>query len=74
MHADATNRMQQITRDLLTATCTGDLLPETYYGRLITENLGAGRARDVLVRALTTKLRKSDSRHRFCATGAGKSA
>ena len=35
MHADATNRMQQITRDLLQATCymrpvTGDLLQATW--------------------------------------------
>jgi hypothetical protein len=59
MHADATNRMQQIRRDLLQAT---------RYRRP-----GGSHARDLLVRAITTKLRKTDSRYLFYATAAGKS-
>ena len=64
---------RRIECNKLRATCyrrpvTCDLLQATCYRRP-----GGGHASYLLVRAITTKLRKTDSRYLFCATAAGKS-
>jgi hypothetical protein len=63
-HREAVSAISRRTR---TRRIEFNKLRATCYVRLVKCYLTAGHVRDLLIRAPTTKLRKTDSRYLFCA-------